>query len=358
MMKSQTERTYQDIVRLSHAGLDPIALRREVLRVMKRIIPIDAAFFATTDPATVLFTSAIADEILLRQTPSFLENEFLQDDTNKFVQLTRGRNHVKSLHEGTKGDMTASRRYREILEPVALGDELRAVLLVDGACWGVLCLHREKAVAVFTPAERAFLARVAPHIAVGLRTGLTIGTVATWDHHDGPGLVLLNDDLSIIALSPAAEPLMDELRDVTEAIDTIPPPITAVAARLRELEAGNTGTGGHLPPRARVRTRKGDWVSVHATRMTGGDVPQIAVILDRAQPTEIAPLIVQSYGLSPREREITRLIAQGFSTAEIAETCHIRGETVQDHCKSIFDKMGVRSRRDLVAQLFDRHFRP
>jgi DNA-binding CsgD family transcriptional regulator len=357
-MKGQMERTYQDVVRLSHAGLDSTTLRHEVLRVIKRSIPIDAAFFATTDPATILFTSAIADDILLRQTPLFLQNEFLQADTNKFVRLSRGREHVRSLHKGTKGDLAASRRYREILEPAALGDELRAVLLIDGACWGVLCLHREKAAAAFTPAEHAFLARVAPHIAVGLRTGLTIGAAEMSAHHDGPGLVLLNDDLSIIALSPAAEPLLDELRDAGGAVDMLPPAITAVAARLRELEAGATGIGGNLLPRARVRTRRGAWVSVHATRMTGGNVRQIAVILDRAQATEIAPLIVQSYGLSPRESEITRLIAQGFATAEIAATCHITGETVQDHCKSIFDKVGVRSRRELVAQLFERHFRP
>ena len=111
-------------------------------------------------------------------------------------------------------------------------------------------------------------------------------------------------------------------------------------------------------PRARVRTRRGEWLSVHAARMTGGAIHQIAVILDRAQPVEIAPLIVQSYGLSPRESEITRLIAQGWATAEIAVTCHITAETVQDHCKSIFDKVGVRSRRELVAYLFERHFRP
>jgi DNA-binding CsgD family transcriptional regulator len=91
--------------------------------------------------------------------------------------------------------------------------------------------------------------------------------------------------------------------------------------------------------------------------MSGGAIHQIAVILDRAQPTEITPLIVQSYGLSLRESEITRLIAQGLATTEIAATCHITAETVQDHCKSIFDKVGVRSRRELVAQLFERHFR-
>ena len=356
-MKSQVERAYHDVVRLSHAGLDSTALRHEVLRVIKRILPIDAAFFATTDPATVLFTSALADDVLLRQTPLFLQNEFLQDDTNKFVDLIRREGHVGSLHEGTNGDLAMSWRYREILEPVALGDELRAALVVDGACWGVLCLHREKARATFTSSEHAFLARVAPHIAVGLRTGLIIGTVETAAQHDGPGLVLLTDDLSIIAMSPTAERWMDDLGRGT-AIDALPPAITAVAARLRELETGAHEHGESLLPRVRVRTRRGEWVSLHATRMTGGAIHQIAVILDRARPAEIAPLIVQSYGLSPRESEITRLIAQGWATAEIAVTCHITAETVQDHCKAIFDKVGVRSRRELVAHLFERHFRP
>jgi DNA-binding CsgD family transcriptional regulator len=357
-MKTQGERTYQDIVRLAHTGLDSTALRREVLRVLNRTMSIDAAFFATTDPATLLFTSAIADDVLRRQTPLFLQDEFLEDDTNKFADLMRRRGHVRSLYESTSGDLAASWRYREILQPAALGDELRAALVVDGACWGVVCLHREQAQAGFSPAEQMFLARVAPHIAVGLRTALTMGTVETSVDPAGPGLVLLTDDLSIIAMSPVAERLIEELDDIDSGVAALPSAITAVAARLRELEAGAPEAKANGVPRVRVRTRRGEWLSVHATRMSGSATHQIAVILDRAQPHEIAPLIVQSYGLSPRESEITRLIAQGCATAEISAICHITTETVQDHCKSIFDKVGVRSRRELVAQLYERHFQP
>jgi DNA-binding CsgD family transcriptional regulator len=79
---------------------------------------------------------------------------------------------------------------------------------------------------------------------------------------------------------------------------------------------------------------------------------RVAVIVSAAREPEVAHLIAQVYGLSVRERELTRLVLHGRSTREIARTLHVSPYTVQDHLKSIFEKVGVRSRRELVAQLF------
>jgi DNA-binding CsgD family transcriptional regulator len=59
-----------------------------------------------------------------------------------------------------------------------------------------------------------------------------------------------------------------------------------------------------------------------------------------------------AYGLTRREREITRLVLRGRSTAMIADELVIAPVTVQQHLKSIFAKTGVRSRRDLVCTVF------
>ncbi len=77
-----------------------------------------------------------------------------------------------------------------------------------------------------------------------------------------------------------------------------------------------------------------------------------------ARPSEIAPLIVDAYGLTKREGEITRLVLRGLSTAEVSEDLHITPNTVRDHFKAIFDKVGVRSRRELVGQVFAQHYQP
>src|SRR5215213_1862248 len=123
------ERVRQEIVRLSHAGLDSRTFRVEAVKRLRKAIPTDVSFFATADPATLLFTSAVRDEVLAQATPQFLEREFLQDDPVKFARLARGRSPVESLGMATKCELARSARCREMLAPMDLGDELRAALV-------------------------------------------------------------------------------------------------------------------------------------------------------------------------------------------------------------------------------------
>jgi DNA-binding CsgD family transcriptional regulator len=104
-------------------------------------------------------------------------------------------------------------------------------------------------------------------------------------------------------------------------------------------------------PTLQVRTKSGGWLLVHGTHLHGAaDDQQIAVIIEPAHPGSNAPLILSSLGLTARESEIALLVLRGMSTKAIAAQLHLSAYTVKDHLKSIFDKTGVRSRRDLVAQ--------
>ena len=355
-----TERVRQDIIRLSHAGLDSKTFRVEAVKRLRKVIPVDVSFFATADPATLLFTSAVVDDILARATSQFLENEFLKDDSVKFTSLARGRSPVDSLGVATKGELARSARYQEILEPLELGDELRAALMVGSKCWGFMCLHRERSSPNFTPAEAAFLAKLTPHLAEGLRAALLLGdSRATTPQADGPGLLLLADDLSLAAITPAAEGWLAEVAesDWRSSLE-LPDAVYAVAARLLALERGGH-TSPDLMPRIRLRSVSGRWLVLHASRLRAEETERrIAVIFEEARPSEIAPLIVDAYGLTRREGEITRLVLRGLSTAEVSKELHITPNTVRDHFKAIFDKVGVRSRRELVGQVFAQQYQP
>src|SRR5215213_6072818 len=81
------ERIRREIVRLSHEGHDSRTLRSEALRRLRAAVPFEASFFATADPATLLYTGAVREGISPTATPRFVENELLQDDVNKFAHL-------------------------------------------------------------------------------------------------------------------------------------------------------------------------------------------------------------------------------------------------------------------------------
>jgi DNA-binding NarL/FixJ family response regulator len=66
--------------------------------------------------------------------------------------------------------------------------------------------------------------------------------------------------------------------------------------------------------------------------------------LERARNGETVP----DDPLSPRESEIVKLIAEGHSGREIAETLVISERTVERHRANIFDKLGMRNRVELT----------
>ena len=79
----------------------------------------------------------------------------------------------------------------------------------------------------------------------------------------------------------------------------------------------------------------------------------MAVIVEPAHPARIAPLLMSAYGLTEREQELDPPGAPGIrrpprSPSDLVISVH----TVQQHLKSVFDKTGVRSRRDLVTKVF------
>jgi DNA-binding CsgD family transcriptional regulator len=333
------------LVRLCSAGLDPDALRREALAGLRRLMTVDAAFFATVDPATLLFTSAVGDDPLPAVVPEFLANELGGGDVNPFAVLAETPGHVGSLDGVTGGQRAASERFRDVMAPLGLGDELRAALVVDGWCWGVLCLHREQANAGFGAREIELVRRLGPHLARGLRTGLVSAARQAGSLPDRPGVLVVAPDGEVVSSTPEGRHWLSLLG--AEGDDDLPMAVRAVV------------TAVLLTPSAPSRdvlvaTRDGGWAGVTASVLAGDGAGGIAVVLAPAPPQRVTSALLTGYGLTPAHQRVSELVLRGRSTREIVRNLHLAEDTVQEHLRGAFDRVGVNSRRELMAALLTR----
>lgn len=355
MSSSKAQRVRDQLVRLCHHGLDAADLVRRATDALHSAVQFDRSCWHTIDPATLMFTGAIKDRFVAD--PRFPRYEYSVDDFNKFAHLARQRPPTGILSHVTDGRPEQSARYRDLLAPLGVHDELRAAFVIEGNCWGGCALYRNAGSRGFRGDEASLVAELSPILAEGFRRAILVAGASAGPDDDAPGLVLLDAHDGIRSITPTAERLLCGL--VEEGISSpgrLPAVVYAVAARARIAAAGSGTSSGMA--RARARTTSGEWRVLHGTRLTDTSDETTAVIIERGRPAEIAPLIVEAYGLSGRERQVTRLAVLGLGTDEIAHRLGVSPLTVQDHLKAIFRKVEVHSRKELVARIFVDHYEP
>lgn len=77
----------------------------------------------------------------------------------------------------------------------------------------------------------------------------------------------------------------------------------------------------------------------------------ITVSVEPTTPAERLDLFIRAFALTTREGDIVKAVARGLDTAAMASDLYLSPYTIQDHLKSIFSKIGVDSRRELVPLL-------
>ena len=329
----------RELAALAKRGIDPADLRAAVIAPLQRLVGAGPVFVASADPDTWMFTGAGSAEVPSSVTPLFLHNEFAEDDVVKFRHLAAAANPIGGLFERTGGQPAGSARWRDVIEPLGWGDEMRVALRDGGRTWGFLCLHREKHQPAFAAADADRLAPVLPHLAAAFRRTSVAASAARDTPPHGPGVVLLDADGHLVSTTGSAGSWLEELGPVSG--NGLPLSLLGLAARLR--------SEGRAPV-LRVRSARGGWVALHGGLLDGSGPARVAVVLEAAGPSLALPMLSEAVGLTPREAEVTAAVLRGESTRAIAAGLHISEYTVQAHLKSVFTKSGVSSRRELVGQ--------
>ncbi len=136
--------------------------------------------------------------------------------------------------------------------------------------------------------------------------------------------------------------------------------VRMVSGALKHALAPSTDNDANLIPRVRVRGRSGRWLALYGslTEPSDGRPGEIVIVVGPARPEDVAWLNVAAYGLSPREEEVIGLLVRGFTNRQISHSLFISEHTVQRHISNIFEKVGVRSRKNLLKRLFFENLLP
>lgn len=304
------------------------------------------------DPSTLLYTGYFAQN--LDEEPRLPHYEYALADFNKWAWLARSGRSVGVLSEATNGDLELSPRWRELMRPRGIQHELRMTFTDSGNAWGVGGMYRGAARPDFDADEVSLIRALSPLIAEGMRRAVLTTAKSSSDSIQGPGVVVVDRNGELESVSESAAVM---LADVMEQGDLGQGKGRLMITTVAELARRDGGPDG-VPARARALTLSGHWLVLHASRLAGGDADRIAVVIEPARPHEIAPLLLAAYRLTKRERDVVGLCLAGASTEEIAARLYISSYTVQDHLKVVFEKVGVRSRRELVSRIFNDHVLP
>ena len=333
-------RAQQELVELAIGSPDVATFVTAADDVVGRVLPHDGSCWHTMDPATLLITGHTTLN-LPNRFPLLAANEYLAEDVNRFADLARAPHPVGVLTRATGGRPERSLRWREMLRPNGFDAELRMSFVDRRSCLGSLILVRDRGRPDFTEDEIDTAGLLSGVCASAVRR-IQLRTATTRGDLDAPGVLVLDAAGEIDSAGASA------LNWLERFDGQLPPVVSSVVATARN---GRTS-------RARVRSPDGQWWVVHGSRLEGDRQGRASVIVEAARPDDLAPLIVEAYGLSRREQAVVGMVLRGASTREISRVLVISPYTVQEHLTSIFDKTGVRSRAELVGQVFFRHVLP
>lgn len=165
---------------------------------------------------------------------------------------------------------------------------------------------------------------------------------------------LFKPDIVLLDISMPKMGGLDALKGIKKRVPTVRVVmLTAYDCDEYVLACLNAGAFGYLAKTASPSTVVESLREVLRGRTVlqpgiGGDL--IRRITCKEKDREIGPLQRDTPcdGLSERELEVLRLVANGLTNIQIADKMKISNRTVQFHLDRIFDKLGIRSRAGAV----------
>lgn len=349
-----SESLTRDIDALRARGTrDSVTLRQELADRVRRAVPFNGFCFHTADPVSLVTSGVVTGGVDASKGSQVIDHEYFAADFLKHRRLAAGPQHVGTLAVATGGDPRRSPRWRLVLGPDGVVDELRAALVARGVCWGYLHLFRSRGHRPFDAGEVATITDVVDPMAACLRQSYVDRAGAAEEPGAGaPGLLLLSGSGEPAYVSAEADRWLRQIRPVVWNA-RLPEPIAEIVdaaqandrlGRPRHETRVTMAVGGH-----RWLTAEAIWCA--NPRSADGTDGRVSVLLHPASTSDIADRLMTAHLLTPGQRRVVELVRRGLSTRQMAARLNLSEYTVQDRLKVVYGRLGVRSRPALMAAL-------
>ncbi len=374
--------TLASIRALNYAGLDSTRLRLAVGRRLARYLQADAFQFFALDPGSGLplhlveegWPVATSADLLAR----LVARSAVFDLQRRAVARPRAQRIAALVRQASpagspkpvrpagpheESDEAQDAYVTEVLHGNGFTYCIQLVLATGCRPWGLLSLARRPPTGAFRPADLRLLERLAPHLATGLRAAAA-RTASMAQPGSGIGILVFDGKQFTLANAVARRLLRTSLTSSRRATPAAPAndlhhgllaTVVEIVARLpllvlEAVEPGSEHCSSRIPPVTMADPNLGEVYRVRGERVlqAGGGWCSL-VVIEPAAPGDLLE-IPEQYGLTPREAEVARLMVRGHAAREIAHLLQVSPHTVKDHVQRVRQKMGVRSRRELMSR--------
>jgi DNA-binding CsgD family transcriptional regulator len=345
-------------------GLPGELLIASLLPTMRELVPSDSAGFFWVDSRGEM-TNLFAERLLPPEVMSVYFERYYDGREASFRKafLERANAPDGVVATSADGDLRKTEYYNEILKRLDAHHVLYGIVREQGAALGQLSLYRPQDAPAFTPRERADLASVMRYIGHGIAgddSHLRSPDHENFSFEDSEDEAMLVTDRNgvirhasekgrrLLLLATTSEINPASLKSSVN--DRAAQALKSLAGRLDAIARGEESA----PPIMVLDTKWGRHI-LRAYWLDDDYQAADALIGVRIQRQE--PMIlrfVQAMGrlpLSPQQREIALMIAQGKSNQEIAEGLGVSGNTVAYHIKQLFLKLDVHDRAGAVERI-------
>ena len=350
-----------DILKIGHTVQDCRTvneLRETALLLLETAFHCDSAnFFLARHPDGKLDLNSVITRGITGENLARFNQYYYRLDP--FLKWFPPRAAVTTMDQVAPGPgLLKSEYYNDFLKPQAIRHQLTLSIVSRGRILGVVALFKPLGRGNFTGRDRTKADLLAPFLAGALerthfndqatRQRLIFEIMAAktpW-----PGVMIVDENLRPIYCNQGARDILPQAAQGPDCL--LPESISTACRKLMDRIPNKSGAERKaavtLPSQGRNSALTVNLSLVDQPRQN----PLCLISLGREGARDWS-LRFKEKGISKRELEVINLVARGMTNTEVGRELYISENTVENHLKSIYRKLGVKNRASLINQMME-----